>query len=499
MEENLAQNFYSRNDIQKAILKFAKNREIGTRFDGYFGKRPEVMDNLYDIKKLIEKGVLSFHMSEEIWENPLLLGNQNQTEEEKIKNRNGWDLILDLDGVDFLYAQIAGKIIIEFLEELGIKNISTKFSGNKGFHIAIPFEAFSKNIIGIGETRTLFPQAARKIASYIMFEVKGKISKQILENEKSIENIAKKYNIPLEDLINDDPKSLNFNFEKVIEIDTILIASRHLFRMPYSLNEKSGLVSIPVENNKITSFKKFEANPDMVKPEKYEKYEFLKYNPKFGKDADILLVKSYEDNEERKQELEKRARKLKQERQGMKKGLIFEGDYSGDLFEITEEVDPKDFPQTIQFVLNNELPDGKKRALFLILTYLYSIKYKPEHIDEIIENWNKKQPTPLKTNYLHAQLFWFNSRNSIISPPNFTNDNYYKGIGIPEDIIQADRNKFKNTNIKNPLHYTYIMQQRNQIQKEAEENQKKDKKKYNKNNNNKVENNNNKTKNENNN
>ena len=113
MDKEFAKSFYSREDIQKAILDFAKNREIGTRYDGYFGKRPDVIENLYDIKKLVKNGIFSFHMSEEIWENPLLLGNQKLTDKEKIKNRNGWDLILDLDGVDYVFAGL--KHVLAFL------------------------------------------------------------------------------------------------------------------------------------------------------------------------------------------------------------------------------------------------------------------------------------------------------------------------------------------------------------------------------------------------
>lgn len=46
-----------------------------------------------------------------------------------------------------------------------------------------------------------------------------------------------------------------------------------------------------------------------------------------------------------------------------------------------------------------------------------------------------------------------------ISPPNFNNDNYYKSIGITKQIIDKDKKKLKNNNIKNPLHYIYIFLQ----------------------------------------
>lgn len=38
MEKSLAKKYYSRPEIQEALLKFAKDREIGTRFDGFLEK-----------------------------------------------------------------------------------------------------------------------------------------------------------------------------------------------------------------------------------------------------------------------------------------------------------------------------------------------------------------------------------------------------------------------------------------------------------------------------
>jgi DNA primase catalytic subunit len=105
MDENIAKEFYSRADIQERILHFSKNREIGVMFNGYFGKRPDVIENYFDIKTLVNKGVRSFHSSEERWLNPLILGGEKKPQD-RDSNRLGWDLILDLDGVSFEYSQI---------------------------------------------------------------------------------------------------------------------------------------------------------------------------------------------------------------------------------------------------------------------------------------------------------------------------------------------------------------------------------------------------------
>jgi DNA primase catalytic subunit len=459
MERSLAEKYYSRDDIAKAILKFAKDREVGTQFDGYFGKRPDMLEYLSDVKDLIKKGIFSFHLSEERWANPLLLGNNKLSEEEKNKNRIGWDLILDLDGVDFVYSKIVGKIIIEFLYELGIKNVSTKFSGNKGFHIGIPFEAFSTEIIGIGKTSSLFPEAARKIAVYLMIKLKDKISKAILDYEGGIEKISKKYEIPIKDLKTENGE---FNYMKVIEIDTILISSRHLFRAPYSLNEKSGLVSIPVKNENINDFEKFLAKPEKIDPKKYEKFEFLNYNPEFGKDGNILLTKAYDSDLSPEdlidiKDLERRSLNSQKNIKSQYGKITSTGNFDVADFEINEKIDIKDFPETIKFTLENNFPDGKKRALFLLLTFLYSIKYSEDVIKQLIEDWTNKQENPLKPNYINAQITWFKSQSKTISPPNFNNDNYYKSIGIPKELIIKDKKKFKNVTVKNPLHYVYLL------------------------------------------
>ena len=443
MYKSIPKKFYSRPEIQEAILNFSKNREIGTRFEGYFGKRPEVLEYLTDVKAFVNKGIFSFHASEERWANPLLLGNEKLTEEDKNKNRIGWDLILDLDGVDFEYSKIVAKMILDFFEELKIKNSSIKFSGNKGFHIGVPFEAFSQSIIGIGETRNLFPDAPRRISAYLMHELGPKISNAILNIEGTIESVAKKYNLNKNDLICKDERLKNFNYLKVIEIDTILISSRHLFRMPYSLNEKSGLVSVPISKDKVMKFQRHWGKPDFVKPEYNKNFEFLKYEEKYKKDADVLLIKAYEDDY-----TEMVAQQIPQRRVEQ-------------AFEIKGDVSIKDFPQTISYILKTNFEDGRKRALFVLLCFLYSCKWDKQAIEQIIIEWNEKQEKPLRKNYWGAQISWFEAQDKVISPPNFDNDNYYSGIGIPVDLIKKDEGAFSyKPKVKNPLHYVFVVQQK---------------------------------------
>ncbi len=390
-------------------------------------------------------------------------------------------MILDLDGVSFEYSQIVGKILIDYFYSLGVYNVSTKFSGNKGFHLAIPFEAFSK-FNGLSETRLMFPEVAKNIAMYLMIQLRGIISKTILDKEGSIENISKKYDIPMEDLVNKDEESHYFDFMKVIEIDTILITSRHLFRMPYSFNEKSGLISIPVDNKRIMEFSKDEAKPDNVDPQKYKDFEFLNYNEKHGKDGDKLLQLIEQPDDDaftgdsgtyiNSEDLEDKINIIKnKKRESLGKMVLASG--AGEVFEIEETIEMKDFPETIKFALDHNFIDGKKRGLFLLLTYLTSINWTFDQIDDVIKTWNKNQEEPLKRNYIQAQMSWFKAQPSKISPPKFSNDNYFKQIGIPQEIIDKDIKAFKNVTIRTPLHHSFTFQKT----QEAKKNQKKFKKK----------------------
>ena len=48
---------------------------------------------------------------------------------------------------------------------------------------------------------------------------------------------------------------------QIVDIDPILISSRHLFRMPYSLNRGTGNVSLPINYRDLEEFEKDHASP----------------------------------------------------------------------------------------------------------------------------------------------------------------------------------------------------------------------------------------------
>ena len=174
---------YKRRDVQEEIIANSKDREIAVKFNDSFGKRPDVLRHANDILELAKQGATSFHASEELWSSPMQLDTSlRRNELDKI--RAGWDLVLDIDCGIFEYSREAAELVINALKFHNIKSISCKFSGNKGFHIGVPYEAFPEKI-GNEETKTLFPDAPRKIALYIREMIKKPLGEKIMEIEKN--------------------------------------------------------------------------------------------------------------------------------------------------------------------------------------------------------------------------------------------------------------------------------------------------------------------------
>ena len=63
--------YYKREDIRKAIVEGAKDKEIVARFNDKFGKRPDTLQYPNDVLELAKQRATSFHASEELWRNPL--------------------------------------------------------------------------------------------------------------------------------------------------------------------------------------------------------------------------------------------------------------------------------------------------------------------------------------------------------------------------------------------------------------------------------------------
>ncbi len=424
--------YYKRDDIEDAILEAAEHREIGVRYgDQGFGKRPDVLTYRDDILSLAQRRATSFHSSEERWSNPLLL-RPDLTKEELNNLRIGWDLVFDIDCHFFDYSKFAAEIIIDILKRYRISSFSVKYSGNKGFHIGVPFEAFPKRIQGV-ETRFLFPEAPRRIASYIKFLVKEKLAQKILKFEHyDFDRIVKKVGKPKADLIYYKKNELGsmtpmLNPDPFLDIDTILISSRHMFRIPYSLHEKSGLASIPIDPKRIDEFSKDEAVPEKVAVDK--RFVFLDKRKAEEGEASALIVQAFDFTpkvEEKKVELNKHRE-----------------------FEvISNPLSREYFAPCIKNILSG-VDDGRKRSVFVLINYLNSLGWSFDDIQELLLKWNKNNKEPLRENYIIQQVTYRRNRNKKILPPNCDNKMYYKDIGVctPDELCKR---------IRNPVNYSII-------------------------------------------
>ena len=192
-----------------------------------FGQRPNEVEYEGDLLLFVKKGATSFHISEERWKEVMKL-KEVKREKELNELRLGWDLIFDIDAPNLVLSKIIAKEIIDFLKDKQI-DFLLKYSGNKGFHIIIPWEEFPKEVEYDGkkiELRKAFPDIPRLILAYIYSKIEKKLVRKL---DKIVENIL---GISGE------------NFKEQLIIDSILLSSRHLFRAPYSLHEKTWRASI---------------------------------------------------------------------------------------------------------------------------------------------------------------------------------------------------------------------------------------------------------------
>ena len=374
--------YYSKKEVQDRLLEVSKDREVSVIINEGFGKHPDILQYPSDIIELARSGAVSFHISEEHWKNPLLL-KPGMTKRELDDLRISWDLILDIDG-PFELSRIASYLVTEALEFNDMKNYTVKFSGNKGFHIAIPFSAFPKKVQN-KDTKDLFPEAPKIIASHLKEIIKKELSGRIN---------------------NDDPYSL-------VDIDTILISNRHMFRAPYSYHEKSGLISIPVRKEEILSFERESARPENVK------FDVPFLSECSEGEASRLIIQAFDWNLKNLKSREKDAVKTYDE--------------------FSKKVPGEFFPDSIKKGLEG-VKDGRKRFLFILLNFLRCLNYNYDEISEIVKKWNEKNDEPLREGYIATQLMWHKKQKKIL-PPNFTNKMYYQDLGIE---ISEREMKFKN-------------------------------------------------------
>lgn len=470
---------YKREDIQKEMVSLAADREVAVKFgEKGFGKRPDALNYPQDVLEFAKQGATSFHASEEHWNNAQLL-NTNLKKEELDALRKGWDLVLDIDCPYLEYSKLITHLLIQEIKAHGISSVSCKFSGGKGFHIGVPYQAFPKTVQN-KEVKFLFPEGVRRIALYLKDKIEPKLMaelsrkspdelagilgkdavlfktycrkcrRQVEVNETSsteficaqcginekgdakfmqcpkcgklMEKVAVKKQFECKYCGSREFEKL-FDSSLILNIDTVLISSRHLYRICYSLHEKSGLVSVPINPEKVLEFKKEYAKPDSLK---ISNFKFLDTSNVKEGEASRLIFEAFEYNPVINEEDEEQ----KIERQ----------------FETLAEAIPADlFPPCIISGLKG-MQDGKKRFLFTLVNFLTSVGYTHEQAEEIIAKWNSKNPEQLREVLIKGQLRYHKQQNKKILPPNCSNNAYYKDLQLchPDSLCEK---------IKNPVQY----------------------------------------------
>ncbi|MGV8150457.1 MAG: DNA primase small subunit domain-containing protein [Candidatus Woesearchaeota archaeon] len=490
--------YYKRKDVQRLILEYAQDKEVGTRFDESFGKRPDTLTYENDVLEVAKNGVTSFHCSEELWINPLQL-NSTLKRNELDSLRKGWDLILDIDCPYWTFSKLAAYVFIKALKDHGVDSVTVKFSGSKGFHIAVPFEAFPEKKYYIDgqqkEVKDMFPEGPRKIAAYLvdyveknlivvdekrisfakaslpiskLFEDTGKTREEtIITKCNKCNSVVKEYKRKIEYVcpnceyrLEDDDKQFmqcpkckrimekheskkslcscgsnsvrrEFDLSQIVAVDTILIASRHLYRMPYSLHEKTGLVSVPFDIRHILKFEKEEAETKKFKP-----FKFLDRTARLG-EAELLFQKAFD--------FQAISEKKKQVNKEYGEGFVKEK-YSD--VELNAQAIPEEyFPPCIKKI-SAGIEDGKKRALLVLINFLSSCNWSHEQIEDYVFKWNdRNSPDKLRDTYITGQLRYHKSQKEKLLPPNCDNRGYMIDTQFcnPDDFCKR---------IKNPVQYS---------------------------------------------
>lgn len=444
--------YYSDKKLRNFMVSFSQNREVTGAFrNGNFSQRPNVILYPNDVLAMVKTGVVEFHCSLERWKQPMSLGSENYD-----RLRTGWDLILDIDCKLFEHGKIASEAFIWGLRKHGISNVSLKFTGGTGFHIGIPWESLPRKVDYM-PTANQYPELARKMVFYLKEFTRERFETKILK-EFPAEDLSKQVNKPLGKILTDE----GINPYEIVDIDPILISPRHFFRLPYSLNRNTSLVSLPIKSDELEDFKKMDAKPEKVKI----KEGFL---GAFKREEASTLVMEASDwwamkNADEKHEIiNEQLEKLRRSgyrwigQEDLKKFKVMGPESRRKIF-----IPEKLFPPCIKNI-SKGLVDGRKRSLFTLLNFLRSANWNWEDIEKFVNEWNEKNKPPMRENYIRSQLRWHKSRGKQILPPNCLHPAWYEDFGVCKpDTICGGKGKI----VKNPVNYAIkTINRRKQVKK----------------------------------
>ncbi len=405
-------NYYSQPAIMEKIFSVAKNREFVPVFNGKYGKRPDTVNMQGDLKLMILNGATSFHMSVERWKNPLSIS--NEMKQRDLENlRAGWDILLDIDcDKGYVYAKEAAILLVKALRAHGVKNVFVKFSGSRGFHIAVPFESLPKEVEGESIVK-MYPELLQNVARYLAAFIKNKLGEVLIDKYPELVN----------EIVEKDG-TINPYRIMVIEENWSI---RHLFRAPYSLNEKTWLVSVPLTFDQLKEFDTSSAAMESV-------------------DGSVGFLDRWKENEAEDLIMEVLDWCATKERTHSKKRIVSSSYRTSSMRSHGSKVSEQFFPPCIKKGLEG-LEDGRKRFLFILINFLKLMNWSNEEIEEKVSEWNhNKNKEPLRESYVKSQLRYAFKKSEAYVTPNCDNKDYYKDIGICIPDALCER-------INNPVSY----------------------------------------------
>lgn len=380
--------YYLREGVLEKIFELCETREAvpvyWTKDGPRFGVRPSTVQFRADLESFVRSGATSFHISVEHWKNPLML-KSGARKQELDKLRMGWDLIIDIDsdhGLEF--SKKAAILLVQALKLHGVKNISCKFSGRRGFHLGLSARSLPKTI-NMKPIAEQYPELLQVITAYLKNYIRERLAEQLRKLDNTLP-------------------------EKADPFQTVHVEEnwgpRHLFRAPYSFNEKTWLVSLPLELREIAAFETQAARPETVKP----RLGFL--DTWQENEARDLILQALDWHS--KQEEKKTAEKLKREIARTP---------------LTQAISEQYFPPCIKNILKG-IKDGRKRGLFVLINFLRTVGWEWDKIEERLRAWNQANPDPIPEAYIVAQLTYAKRKKETVPPPNCSNNMYYKDIGV---------------------------------------------------------------------
>ena len=251
-----------------------------------------------------------------------------------------------------------------------------------------------------------YPRIPRIISSYIRESISEDLMKILMKRKKVKEFIG-------------DSEQKNPYY--IVEVEKNW-GNRHMFRAPYSLNEKTWLVSVPINNTDIESF-----STQLAKPENIKFKEFFKGEQN---EAEQLLSDALDWDSENRKDIPK-----------LKVKIIKYG----------KKIHEKNFPPCMKIAFQG-LADGKKRMMFVLINFLRACNWDWEEITRKMIEWNRLNKSPLQENLILGQIK--RSQKDLMNTPSCDNSMYYADIGIcrPDRVCKGGTDKI---NVKNPMNYVF--------------------------------------------